>query len=66
MWPVYLLLPRDVFACFDQGHDGVGEDGYPRDSTEVTSEPYTELYKRGGVHVIGLGGETLSACCPPV
>ena len=35
---VYLLLLWDVFAGFDQGHEDIGEDGYPRDTMEITSK----------------------------
>ena len=53
---MHLLLPRDAFARFDQDDDGIGENGYPRDPTEASSKPYTDLCKSGDVHLGGWWG----------
>ena len=55
MYPVYSLLLRDVLACLDQSHNGVGEDWYPRDPAEITGKLHSGFCKRGDVHSVGLG-----------
>jgi len=55
MYKGYLLLLWDALACFDQGHDGVGEDWYPRNTAEVTSKFHSGFCDVGDVHFVKLG-----------